>query len=84
MAVCIAAAFAPNLALAQQIPDPAAEPRRQQERNEAQQRQLQGAPREAKPGTASEAKPEPRLPQNEPPCFAIHSIEVREASHAFN
>ena len=83
LAVCIAAAFAPTLAQAQQIPDPTAELRRQQERNAAQQRQLQGAPRETKSGAASEAKPDPRLPPNETPCFAIHSIDIREASHAF-
>ena len=83
LAVCLATALAPTVAQAQQLPDPAAELRRQQERSEAQQRQLQGAPREAKPEATAEAQPNPRLPSTESPCFAIQGIDLRDASHAF-
>ncbi len=83
LAACITAAFAPTLAQAQQAVDPAAELRRQQERAQAQQQQIQGQRRDVTlDAPAPVAQVLPRLPLNEAPCFAITHITVRDASQA--
>ena len=80
LAACIAAAFAPTFAQTQQPVDPAAELRRQQERAQAQQQQIQGQRRDVTlDAPAPAAQVVPRLPLNEAPCFAISHITVREA-----
>jgi hemolysin activation/secretion protein len=64
----------------QQLPDPAAELRRQQERAQAQKQQIQGPSRDVAPQAPSPVPVpnEPRLPANESPCFAITHIDIRE------
>lgn len=82
IAGCIGSLLSPVGAQAQQLPDPSAELRRQQERAQAQQDLLQ-APRkkDAAPQQALPLPTEPaRLPANESPCFAIRSIVLREAN----
>jgi hemolysin activation/secretion protein len=78
LAACVAAAFAATNAHAQQLPDPAVELRRQQERAQAQQQQIQGLSRDVALEAPAPILNVPRLPANESPCFAITHIEIRE------
>jgi hemolysin activation/secretion protein len=84
LAACVAAAFAATNAHAQQLPDPAAELRRQQERSQAQKQQIQGPSRDVAPqAPAPVPVPNaPRLPANESPCFAITHIDISEVPQA--
>jgi len=83
--MCIGALCVQLGVQAQVLPDPSAELRRQQERAQAQQKQLLGAPRQAVPEqTPAVPVVQPRLPVQETPCFAIHRIELVDPSHSFD